>query len=366
MSDEILINASEKEIRLAYLVNQTLQEFHIERLNQQSLLGNIYQAKVKRIVDKMQAVFVDIGLERTAYLPFKDIQGPNLLEGQMITVQVYKDAVGTKGPKVTMRIIPGSDQSELRVLKYWLSPKVKKIRVDNKKILEKLQQISNLKGLLEYYSEKMPLFTHYGLDAEIQSLLKREVLLKSGAYLIIDQTEAMVTVDVNTGSFLGEVMDANLEAIPVIARQIRLRNLAGIIVIDFIDTVDLDQRAALLQTFTAEMLKDPLKVQISELSSLGLIQMTRRRVRKSLEAVLCEPCPCCQKRGSVKTIETVTYEIFNKIRQIDAETPWSGYLIQASADVIEELGTLSEFLGKPIKLHAEESYGREQYGILPL
>jgi ribonuclease G len=204
------------------------------------------------------------------------------------------------------------------------------------------------------------------------------VQLKSGGYLVIDQTEAMTTIDVNTGKFVGyrnleeTIFKTNLEAAQAIARQLRLRNLGGIIILDFIDMVDLEHRRQVLRTLEKLLEKDHAKTHISEISSLGLVQMTRKRTRESLEHVLCEPCPACSGRGSVKSPETVCYEIFREIlreaRQFDSQQ----FLVLASQDVVdllidEESAAIAELeqeIGRPIKFQVESSYSQEQYDIV--
>ncbi|MDX1346165.1 MAG: ribonuclease E/G, partial [Sedimenticolaceae bacterium] len=202
----------------------------------------------------------------------------------------------------------------------------------------------------------------------------------SGGYLIIDQTEAMTTVDVNTGAFVGHrtleetIFKTNLEAAQSICRQLRLRNLGGIIIIDFIDMVEDEHKRQVMRALEKCLARDHAKTQITEVSTLGLVEMTRKRTRESLGQVLCEPCPCCSGRGTQKTAETTCYEIFREIlresRQFDVES----LLILASQEVVdllldEESGSLVEleqFIGKSIRLQAEQLYTQEQYDIVLL
>jgi ribonuclease G len=218
----------------------------------------------------------------------------------------------------------------------------------------------------------------YGIEDEIQKALERKVQLKSGGHLIIDQTEAMTTIDVNTGAFVGHrtleetIFKTNLEATQAICRQLRLRNLGGIIIIDFIDMLEEEHKRLVMRALERCLSKDHAKTHISDVSSLGLVQMTRKRTRESLQHILCAPCPCCGGRGSLKTAETTCYEIFREIireaRQFDAVS----MLVLASPEVVgrlldEEathLAELEEFLGRPIKLQSEMLYTQEQYDVV--
>jgi len=458
MSEEILINVFLGEVRIALLQKGILKELYIERSNQHSLLGNIYKGKVTRLAPGMQAAFVDIGLDRTAFLPLTE--GHSLREGQEIGVQIYKDKLGTKGVKVTTALsIPsrylvvtpnrreiqvsqkitqpaererlknlltiddasgyiirtsaqfasleeieadqrflktiGQDielrlkQSKvgdivyeelpltLRVLRDFASPQLTKIRVDDEKTAKAMQAfaarcLSPLQSCIEYYEASLPLFDLYTLEEQIQHLLQRKVPLKSGAYLVIDQTEAMTTIDVNTGSFLGGknpekmIFQTNLEAANMIADQIRLRNLGGIIMIDFIDMSHLPYRGDILTTFITAVSKDSAQVEVHGFTHLGLMEVTRKRTRESLEHTLCDSCKNCQKRGSVKSIQTVSYEILREIKRFATIYAWPGFLVTASPEVILYLGQLEPIVDCPIQLQSEPLYGREQFSVLPL
>ena len=484
MPEEILINFTPQEARVALIDHNQLQEIYIERNNRQGILGNIYKGRVSRLAPGMQAAFIDVGLERSAFLHSSDmleyIKQPAstdlaefdichfLKPGQEILVQVYKDTLGTKGARLTTQfgipsrylvLTPGlyeinvsqkitSDAErerlqgllkpneiggyifrtvaegvsieeittdkifldalwlelmqnakqtkpgqllyhelpiELRVLRDFASPDVKKIIIDDKATAEKMQEfaaryIPHLAGCIEYYFDKGSIFDLYAIEDEIQRSLDRRVHLKSGGHIIIDQTEAMTTIDINTGSYLGKtnseqtVFQTNLEAVYAIARQVRLRNLGGIIIIDFIDMVDPANRRQLLKALMDIVAKDAARVEISELSSLGLVQMTRKRTRESLEHILCDPCPTCQKRGSIKSVQTVCYEIFREIKRLTTIYTWPGFTVNASQEVInyienEEANVIAELatlISKPIKLKMESSYGREQHSVLPL
>ncbi|MEW8370367.1 MAG: ribonuclease E/G, partial [Candidatus Thiodiazotropha sp.] len=264
-----------------------------------------------------------------------------------------------------------------------VGPDVEKVRIDSKETHQKAinfaqQFIPDIKHCIEYYPGQRPLFDLYGVEDEIQKALERKVQLKSGGHLVIDQTEAMTTIDVNTGAFVGHrnleetIFKTNLEAAQAICRQLRLRNLGGIIIIDFIDMLDPEHRRQVLRALEKCLAHDHARTHITEVSSLGLVEMTRKRIRESLEHVLCEPCPCCGGRGSMKTAETTCYEIFREIlresRQFDVES----LLVLASQEVIDRLldeeathlAELEQFIGHPIKLQVEMLYTQEHYDVV--
>jgi len=486
MSEELLINITPQETRIAFVENGVLQEVHIERARKRGLVGNVYLGRVCRVLPGMQAAFIDIGLERTAFLHASDILCENdnndsnercveqintlLREGQEIMVQVAKDPLGTKGARLTTHIsipsrylvyMPGShhvgvsqrieDESERERLKstirelaeqaapggfiirtaaegansealekdvlflnkLWLEMQerakgenetrlihedmplvmrtmrdladtdIEKVRIDSRETFLKVHKfaskfIPGLAGRIEHYSGERPIFDLYGVEDEIQKALGRKVMLKSGGYLIIDQTEAMTTIDVNTGAFVGHrnleetIFKTNLEAAQAIARQLRLRNLGGIIIIDFIDMEDAEHRRQVLRSLEKSLERDHAKTHISEVSSLGLVQMTRKRTRESLEHILCESCPTCGGRGTLKTPETVCYEIYREImreaRQYDARQ----LLVLASQEVVDLLldeestsvAELEEFIGRPINFQVESLYTQEQFDVV--
>ncbi|MEJ2643421.1 MAG: ribonuclease G [Gammaproteobacteria bacterium] len=486
MSEEILVNVTPRETRVALVENGVLQEVFIERTRRRGLVGNVYKGVVTRVLPGMQAAFVSIGLERAAFLHASDIaavdgDGPGgerktdnitqlVHEGQQVLVQVIKDPLGTKGARLTTHItipsrclvlMPGAcnigvsqrieDDAErtrlkeivqrgmaeseahgyivrtaaeganpealiadmvflrklwtsiqerasraapetivyedlplvLRVLRDMVGTAVEKVRIDSRETFQKAMPfvqefIPELATLLEYYPGERPVFDLYGVEDEIQKALERKVQLKSGGYLIIDQTEAMTTIDVNTGAYVGHrnleetIFKTNLEAAQAIVRQLRLRNLGGIIIVDFIDMQQEDHKRQVLRALEKSIERDHAKTHISEVSNLGLVQMTRKRTRESLEHVLCEPCATCGGRGSLKTAETVCYEIFREIlreaRQFDADK----LLVLAAQDVVDllldeestSLAELEAFIGKPIQLQVEQLYTQEQYDVV--
>jgi ribonuclease G len=510
MSEEILVNVTPQETRVAVVENGVLQEIVIERRQKLGLVGNIYLGRVSRVLPGMQAVFIDIGLEKAAFLHLADILGHGnnlsypegkppqessieylLKEGDQILVQVVKDPLGSKGPKLTThlcipsrylvfmpkspavgisqkieaeqerdrlrdmilrldpRMQPGVDQvSEsrvygkelgeytgpfgyivrtaaegigeeslkmdmeflrrlwdsirvrlcetkapavvyedlplvLRILRNLAASEVEKVRIDSRETYERVIEfarcyIPDLCGRIEHYPGERPILDLYSVEDEIQKALERRVDLKSGGHLVIDQTEAMTTIDVNTGAFVGHrnleetIFKTNLEAAQAIARQLRLRNLGGIIIVDFIDMLDPEHQRQVLRALEKSLERDHAHVAISEITSLGLVQITRQRTRESLEHVLCESCPTCHGRGSLKTAETVSYEIFREIlrevRQFDAQK----LLVLASPSVVDKLlddestsvAELEAFIGRPIKVQAEAMYGPEQYDVV--
>lgn len=480
MSEEILINVTPREVRIALLEKGSVQELHIERSLQQGILGNIYKGRVNRLLPGIQAAFVDIGFERAGFLHVSDVTGQALNPqanldirdflqvGQELLVQVYKDPLGSKGARLTTQftipsrflvLTPGvfqvavsqkiTDDTErerlmslvtpseqggfifrtvaegatkaqidadkvfldglwtevknrarqaksgelvyeeipivLRALRDFSGYEVQRIRVDHAATAEQMrhfaqQYVPDLVGRIEFYGDARPIFEVHGVEEELQKALQRKVPLKSGSYVVFDQTEAMTTIDINTGSFLGSnnleqtIYRTNQEAIEVIARQVRLRNLGGIIIIDFIDMEDPEHKAQLLQALTEALAKDSARTEVSELSSLGLVQMTRKRTRESLEHVLCVSCPLCQSRGSVKSLATVAYEIFREIKRVAALFSWPGFLVIAAKPVVDNLieeesimlAELEAQLGKPIKLRVESTYTQERFDILPL
>ena len=485
MSEEILINITPMESRVAVVENGVLQEVHVERTQRRGIVGNIYKGKIVRVLPGMQAAFVDIGLDRAAFIHASEISlregqavesiGTLVHEGQSLVVQVTKDPIGSKGARLTTQLsIPSrylvymprtahvgislkiEDEAErerlkqvvsdcvaqegikeaggfilrtaaegagadeilmdirylrrlwdqigaqiktvgaptviyedlglaLRTLRDLVSPKIEKIRIDSRETFQKTTQfvaelMPEIADRLEHYPGERPIFDLYGVEGEIQKALDRKVPLKSGGYLVVDPAEAMTTIDVNTGAFVGHrnleetIFKTNLEAATAIARQLRLRNLGGIIIIDFIDMEDEEHQRQVLRTLEKQLERDHAKTNIIGITELGLVQMTRKRTRESLEQVLCEPCVCCQGRGKLKTPETICYEIFREILREARAYQAEGYRVLASQRVVdrlldEESGNVAElegFIGRTIRFQVETMYSQEQYDVVLL
>lgn len=478
MREEILINFAPEETRVALLQQGVVQELHIERVKNRGIAGNIYLGQIKRILPGMQSAFVDIGLERSAFLHIADVVQTNhenktieqlLNVGKEIIVRVEKDPIGTKGARLSTQIslagrtlvylpndkhigisqrIGDEEREELRmrvaalldanekggfivrtqaekasdeelindvaylkktwekiknkamrasapkvlyeelslgqrVLRDWVNAKTHRILVDSKPEFENLRLFAKTYmpralNLLELYQGERALFELNNVDEEIQKALARRVDLKSGGYLMIDQTEALTTIDVNTGGFVGlknfdeTVFKTNLEASVAIARQLRLRNLGGIIIADFIDMENAAHRQTVLDSLKKSVENDHARVGVSDFSALGLVEMTRKRTRESLSHILCETCPTCGGRGEIKTAQTVAYEILREIlkeaRQFNAQE----FRILAAPNVIDllheeesqALALVSDEIARPISLQAEISYAPEQFDIV--
>ena len=486
MKTEILINATPREVRAAVVHDGVLQEVLVERASRLGLLGNIYKGRVSRVLPGMQAAFIDVGLERTAFLHTSDIapppgvppemqgRGPGirdlLREGDDILVQVLKDPIGTKGARLTtfitlpsrylvllprgsgtglssriedvaererlkqvmaglldpvlncgfiMRTAAEGASAEalradmnflrrlwdlilqtaqsvdagnpvhedlplaVRVVRDIVNADVEQVRVDSAESYQRLREFAttfmpDLAPKIELYSDGRPLFDLYGVEDEIQKALDSKVQLKSGGYVVIDQTEAMTTVDVNTGGYVGHrnleetIFRTNLEAAVGIARQLRLRNLGGIIIIDFIDMEEQAHREQVLDALRGALAEDHAHTEITQVSPLGLVEMTRKRTRESLEHIMCQPCPTCKGRGSVKTPETVCYEIFREILRQHRQFSIREMVVLAHQDVIEllldeesaSLAELSDLTGKPIRLQSEAQYAPDQFDVV--
>ncbi len=485
LKEEILINVTPSEVRAALLENGVLQEVYVERAARRGLISNIYKGRVLRVLPGMQAAFIDIGLERTAFLHASDISaGRNgeegdevpeirdlVREGDEIMVQVVKDPLGNKGARLTTYItlpsrhvvlLPRSgtvgisarieDESErerlrlmveellaeqnvdcgaivrtvaegtdresiaadlryslklwdvvqakcressvrslvhedlslpLRVLRDMVTTDVERVLVDSEKDYEAMQEFAStyLSGdepSIELYRRRRPIFDLHGIEDEIRKSLERNITLKSGGYLIFDQTEAMTTIDVNTGGYVGHrnleetIYRTNLEAAIAIARQLRLRNLGGIIIIDFIDMEEPAHRENVLQVLEQALARDHARHQITPVSPLGLVEMTRKRTRESLQHVLCEDCPACSGRGFVMTAETVCFEIFREIIRQSRQFEFDEAMVLANQDVIEllldeqarSLAELEEQTGKSVRLQAESLYLQDQFDVV--
>ena len=272
-----------------------------------------------------------------------------------------------------------------RVLRDMTSEDTQTIRIDSREQFDVLHKFGvefmpQAAGKLQHYKGERPIFDLYAVDEEIAKALGRRVELKSGGYLVVDQTEALTTVDVNTGGFVGArnfddtIFKTNLEAAQAIARQLRLRNLGGIIIVDFIDMGREDHRDAVLAEFRKQLGRDRVKTMSGGFSALGLVEMTRKRTRESLAHMLCEPCPICAGKGTVKTARSVTYDILREILREARQFNPREFRVVASPKVIElfldeesqHLAGLSDFIGKPISLQSEAAMAQEQYDIVLL
>ncbi len=271
----------------------------------------------------------------------------------------------------------------VRVLRDLLGAETERVRVDSDPLFARMKDFADrfmpdMSPMIERYTGERPIFDLYGIEDEIQRALQRKVPLKSGGYLIFDQTEAMTTIDVNTGAYVGHrnleetIFRTNLEAAVAIARQLRLRNLGGIIIIDFIDMIEEEHRRQVSQALSGRLAGDHAKTQIMAVSPLGLIEMTRKRNRESLEHVLCQACPSCEGRGFVKTPETVCYEIFREILRQHGQFDFQELLVLARPDIIERLldeesagvAELEELTGSPIRLQSEGLYAPDQFDVV--
>lgn len=482
--EHILINCSARETRVAVIVESVLRDLFIERASARGLVGNVYLGKVVRVLPGMQSAFVDVGLERTAFLHVADIAEAKtetealkpietlLHEGQSLMVQVAKDPIGTKGARLTttislagrklvylprdphigvsQRIESEEQREELRAMMTALRPETEKggyiirtsaeegateeefrddmvylgrlweeigekakkshppsllyqdlslaqrvlrdmvhqqtdrVEVDSAKDFEALRAfaerfVPGVAEKLSLYEGETPLFELHGVEAELEGALGRRVDLKSGGYLVFDQTEAMTTIDVNTGGYVGKrdfsdtIFKTNLEAAQTIARQLRLRNLGGIIIVDFIDMAREEHREAVLSELRRAVATDRTRMTVSNFTELGLVAMTRKRTRESLAHVLCEPCPICGGRGQVKTARTVCYDIMREIVRLCKQyKDTREYRILASQTVIDmlledespALELLQQTVEKPVLLEVENTYSQEEWDVV--
>lgn len=493
MSEEILINVTPTETRVAVVDNGVIQEIYIERTANRGIVGNIYKGKVVRVLPGMQAAFVDIGLERASFIHASDLNrgvGPTdepgaaqvhpdirrvVHEGQVLLVQVTKDPLGSKGARLTAQLslssrflvympdvehvgvsqrieeeqerqrlrdtvgelqteesiaasggfivrtaaegvsaeelradmlflkklwdtleankgevkVPGVAYRDLplpmRTIRDLVAPQVEKIRIDSNEVFQEVVDFARsfnpqVVARIEHYIGERPIMDLFGVEDEIQKALDRKVKLKSGGYLIIDQTEAMTTIDVNTGAFVGHrnleetVFKTNLEAVNALARQLRVRNLGGMIIIDLIDMSDAEHERQVMRALERALEKDPARTAIAHVSDLSLVQMTRKRTRESLEHVLCEPCGQCRGRGTIKSAETICYEVFREILREARAYENRNFLVLASQGVIDRLldedsahvADLEEFIGATIQFQVETVYSQEQFDVILL
>ena len=481
MRHEILLNFTPLETRVAIVEQGLLQEILIERATQRGLVGNVYLGRVARVLPGMQACFIDIGLDRCAFLHAKDVPKSNaesnspieklVTEGQDLLVQVIKDPLGSKGARLTAEVSlaarhlvlmpfashigisqriedertrdylksiatkallttaldcgvivrtagdghtvedfeddlvylkrvweniraeqktaksPALIFEELplthRLVRDQIRRDTERVWIDSLEIFTQLSQfvskfMPDLVHLMQHYRGDRPIFDVYQIEEEIEKALSCQVDLKSGAYLVIDQTEAMTTIDVNTGRFVGThtleqtVFRTNLEAAVAIGRQLRLRNLGGIVAIDFIDMEDEEHQRQVLRTLERSIKGDPLKTRISGFNELGLVIMTRKRSRECLSGLLQESCPQCRGTGQIKTPETICYEIFRAVmreyRAYSAETttviaapPVIDRLIDEESEALADLET---FTHRPIRLQVDSSFSQDRYEVV--
>jgi ribonuclease G len=482
LTEEILINVTPQETRVAVVEQGVTQEVHVERASARGMVGNIYMGRVVRVLPGMQSAFINIGGERAAFLHVADIWSNRqdgdpsrpierlLAEGQNLMVQVVKDPIGTKGARlstqisiagrflvhlpqdshigISQRIEDEDERAHLReklqqllppeekggfiirtmaeaasdhelasdvdylrklwrgiqekaassgslallyqdlnlaqrVLRDFVHEETVRILVDSHETHQSMLDFAheftpNVAERIEHYQGERPLFDLHGVEDEIEKALAGRVDLKSGGYLIIDQTEALTTIDVNTGGFVGgrsfddTIFKTNLEAAQVIARQLRLRNLGGIIIIDFIDMESEDHKNAVLNEFRKALARDRTRMTVNGFTQLGLVEMTRKRTRESLSHVLCEPCPTCTGRGELKTAQTVCYQILRELLREARQFSAREFRIFASQQVIDmfldeesqSLAMLSDFIGKPVSLQVETVYNQEQFDII--
>jgi ribonuclease G len=485
MTEDILINVTPFETRVALVAQGAVQELHLERSIQRGQVSNIYLGKVVRVLPGMQSAFVEIGLGRAAFIHIADLRENRseralsvtptpieklIYEGQSLMVQVIKDPLGTKGARLSTQIsiagrmlvylphephigisqkigseaerqalrdrvqalVPsdetggfivrtqaeGATDDELRadlaylkklwgsvqqgartlpatsllhqdltlaqrVLRDMVSPLTEQILVDSRSVCVELRAWADIytpsvAERITHYSSERPLFDTANIEEEIIRALSRRVDLKSGGYLIIDQTEALTTVDVNTGGFVGgrnfddTIFKTNLEAAQAIARQLRLRNLGGIIILDFIDMDDATHRDAVLAELNKALASDRTRMTVDGFTQLGLVEMTRKRTRDSLAHQMCEPCPTCQSRGNVRTNRSICYQILREILREARQFNPREFRILASQDVIDlfleeesqHLAMLGDFIEKTISLEVSPGYTQEQYDIV--
>ena len=481
MRHEILLNFTPLETRVAVVEQGMLQEILIERATHRGLVGNVYLGQVVRVLPGMQACFVDIGLDRSAFLHTKDFPSSQethersiqqlVTEGQSLLVQVIKDPVGSKGARLTAEVsLParhlvlmpfathigisqriddeatrehlktiavdalkeqnlecgviirtagdGQTTDDLeedlvylkrvwdnilkeqqtakapallfeelplthRMIRDQIRRETDRVFIDSLETYTKLSQFASkfmpeLSHLIQHYQGDRPIFDLYQIEDEIEKALSRQVELKSGAYLVVDQTEAMTTIDVNTGRFVGAhtleqtVFRTNLEAAVAIGRQLRLRNLGGMVVIDFIDMDDDEHRRQVLRTLERSLDEDPVKTRVIGFNDLGLVVLMRKRSRESLSDLLQEPCPHCHGAGQMKTAETVCYEIFRAVmREYRAYSAEMTTVIAAPTVIdrlideeSEALADLEAFIHRPIRLQVDGNFSQDRYEVV--
>ncbi len=484
MASTLIINNRNYETRVALLENDQVVELYVERQSNTLFVGNIYKGKVIKVLPGMQSAFIDIGLEKAAFLYVDDIKRISddvdfdreirpeisklLKEGQHIIVQISKEPIGTKGPRVTTNItlagrylvlapltptigisrkIEGKDERErlkkilgelsdingygliartasenvpdkllrrdyeflvkfwqeinkkqsrlsgrgiihsemevsIRVIRDVLNESVKKIIVDDRETYKVLRRYlgqyePKFRRLVSFYDGSEPIFEAHGVEHEVEKALQKRVWLKSGGYIVIDQAEASVIIDVNTGRYVGgrnqdeTILNTNLEAAKEIGYQLRLRNLGGIIVIDFIDMDKEDHKEKVLLALKDSIKKDRAKTNVLGMSELGLVEMTRKRIRESIAKTICTACPYCDGKGYSKSYKTVAYEVFRELERdasYDEVKVITVYLNPAVVDYIYQnekplVDYLEKKYGKSVVLEADPQLHHEQYEI---
>jgi len=503
MPNELIINVTLGETRVARLENGVVTELTIERKREEGVVGNIYKGKIARVMPGMQAAFVDIGLDRTAFLHASDVvkdlagyeeegaqkpqaledvdipaksrrgRGPKQIEnllrdGQEILVQVEKEPLGTKGARVTSHIsLPGrflvymptinhvgvsrrigdydermrlksmiqklrkgsggfivrtvssgvadnefaDDMAYLtkmwddveasaskskapslvhaeldvisRVVRDLFTPDIDRVVVDSKEAHDRICDFVSTfmpkgRNTVKLYDGSEPIFDAFGIEIEITRALGHKVWLKSGGYIIIEQTEALTAIDVNTGRFVGRrnvedtILKTNLEAVKEIVYQLRLRGIGGIIIIDFIDMERTADRTKVYNALKEALKGDRARTTISKISDLGLVEMTRKRTREDLRRQLTNTCPYCEGKGCLKSPTTICYEIFREIAREAPEMKAKQLVVcchPSVADVLYDeerawLGELEERFGRRIQIKSIPDYHVEQFDVM--
>lgn len=477
MTKTIIANIMAEETRMALVENGQLAEVSIERSESGHIVGNIYKGKIKNILPGMQAAFVDIGRDKNAFLYLGDVlprlapdgaqKQQTVTAGQELVVQIVKDAMGTKGPRVTTQItLPGrfvvlmptvdyvgisrriasetererlrqvaekvrpqgmglivrtvaQDKSEediskdiayllnfwkslsarakrssvpallfrdvdlvIRIVRDYLSPDVAEFILDNREAYGRVCDLLNFSSpelvpRVQLYQGQEDIFSFYGISEEIEQIAKRRIWLKCGGYIVIDHTEALTVIDVNTGKFVGRtslsdtVFQTNLEAAAEIARQIRLRDIGGIIIIDFIDMDKEEQKKSVLSTLEQKVKEDRTKTNILGLTGLGLVEMTRKKARQNIDQFLYSECPCCEGRGRIQSAETVAIHILRKLRHLVSRQHVKGNLVvqvhPRVAEVLQRKGEKERFeqeLARTITIEVVTSLHAENFSIL--
>ncbi|MDA8422646.1 MAG: Rne/Rng family ribonuclease [Nitrospiraceae bacterium] len=499
MPSEIIVNAGREETRVALLENSLVTEIYIDRKKDRGIAGNVYKGRIMKVLPGMQAAFIDIGLEKSAFLYVGDVfdssseytplmedeglelevetkrkrahanQIEDLLqEGQEILVQVSKEPISTKGARVTTyisipgrylvmmpgvnhigvsrRIENGEERKRLREIvsrlrkpntgyiirtasqgrseedfvadieflsRLWDNVQKKKERASapallhneldlvfrvirdvfsrdvDRMVIDSPDEYQRVREFVDSYIPPLsrrvkpydgddPIFDHYGVEIEISRALGRKVWLKSGGYIIVDQTEALAAIDVNTGRYVGKrtledtILKTNLEAVREIAYQLRLRNMGGIVVLDFIDMEREDNRRKVYSALQEALANDKAKTTISHISPIGLIEMTRKRIRESLGRTLCEPCPYCDGRGYIKSSRTMCYEVLRELRRAFSSADEKKALVTVNSVVADMLydeerqgvEELEKEFQKKIVIKADPNLHQEQYEVV--